>query len=249
MTYVLWQKNPEMVAFMMEFVLGHSWRQISKAFFERFGIELTRGQIKSFKHRYGVKCGVNGGRFNKGSVSPNKGRPQSEWMSEESREKCKPHWFKPGHLPRNAREIGEERETKDGYIEVHVSQRRKKKANDQWVFKHRLVWEQANRRELKPGEIVLFADGDQQNFDPDNLVAVTRVQNLMLRNMGCSYSDRETLEAALAVVDLKLAVSQAKKRPRACKACGVEFEPRFAHQARCDTCIKAGRQPEKKRAF
>lgn len=244
-TVVRWSERPEMVEFMLEIIPGHTEREVRDAFRERFGVELNGSQVGNFKSRHGVRSGTHGGRFARGDEPANKGRPWSEWMPEASAERCRSTQFRAGQLPHNTREVGEERLTKDGYVEVHVAQRRSERANDQWVLKQRLVWERANGRELGAGEVVLFADGDKRNFDPGNLVAVTRAENIGLQRIGRSYCDRETLMAALEVVRLNATVSKAERRPRRCRECGREFVPRFKRQARCDGCIRAGRRDDK----
>lgn len=240
-TVVRWSKCPEMADFMLEIIPGHTEGEIRAAFSERFGIDLSESQIGNFKRRHGLRSGTHGGRFMKGAKSFNKGRRWSDYMPEESAARCRATQFRKGDLPHNARGVGEERVTKDGYVEVHVSQSRREKANDQWVLKQRLIWERENGRSLGPGEVVLFADGDKGNFDPGNLVAVTRAENIGLQRIGRPYRDRATLLAALGVVRLNSAISDAERKPRRCAECGREFKPRFRKQRRCDACIAAGR--------
>ena len=240
-TVVEWRKHPEMVAFMSSYIPGHTEAEIRAAFMDAYGICLTESQIANFKTRYGIRSGTNGGRFEKGHESWNKGRPQAEWMGADAIKRTKATRFKKGQLPHNTRAIGDERVTKDGYIEVHVGQHRRSRANDQWVLKQRLVWERENGRSLKRDEVVLFADGDKRNFDPGNLVAVTMAENIELNRINRPYSDRDTLMSALAVVKLNQTISSAEKRERRCVSCGAPFMPRFKNQKRCDRCISAGR--------
>lgn len=241
-TVVRWSRHPEMVEFMRGFIPGHQEGEIRAAFLERFGVELNEAQIGNFKVRYCIKSGTHGGRFEKGHAPANKGRTWDEMdIPEESRERMRATQFKRGGLPWDTLPVGAERVTKNGYIEVHVAQRRRERANDQWVLKQRLIWERANGRRLGPGEVVLFADGDKLNFDPGNLVAVTQAENMGLQRIGRPYCDRATLMAALDVVRLDTAISKAEKHPRRCKSCGRTFNPRFKRQARCDECIRAGR--------
>ena len=239
MPRIEWRKHPEYAEFLVGCIPGHSEAEIRKAFLDRFGIELTESQIGNFKQKSGVKSGTVGGRFERGHVSANKGRPQSEWMPPESIERTKATRFKPGRVPHNAlgKGIGYERVGKDGYIEVKVKDGLQGEANDNFEFKHRVVWERANGRKLRKGEVVLFADGDRLNFDPANLVVATRAENIALMRMGRPYSDRETLESALAVARLRMGVSRAELRPRACRRCGEEFAPRYARQRTCDVCL------------
>lgn len=235
---VRWREHPEYDEFLGAAIPGRSEREIAAAFEAEFGIRLTRSRVRNAKARLGVRSGTAGGRFEKGHAPANKGRTWDEMgIPEESRERMRATQFKRGGLPWTTLPVGAERVTKDGYIEVHVAQRRRERANDQWVLKHRLVWEEANGRRLRPGEVVLFADGDKSNLDPENLVAVTQAENIGLYRIGRPYADRETLMGALEIVRLNAAISRAEMRPRRCSACGEEFRPRFKRQRRCDRCL------------
>ena len=240
---ISWRKHPEYGDFLRSFIPGHSEAEIADAFEREFGIRLTVSQIANAKTRLGVRSGTVGGRFEPGASPANKGLPWAEWMPAESAERCRATQFKRGGLPWTTREVGEERVSKDGYVEVHVAQHRRERANDQWVPKHRLVWEEANGRALRPDEIVLFANGDRRDFRPENLVAVTRAENQGLTKIGRPYADRETLMDALKTVRLNRAIASAEKRPRRCRSCGREFEPRHPRQRRCDECLAAAPSP------
>lgn len=208
------------------------------AFERRFGIRLTTSQVGNAKARLGVRSGTVGGRFEPGNVPANKGMTWDEMgIPEDKQEHMRSGQFKPGNLPWTTREVGEERVTKDGYVEVHVAQRRREKANDQWVLKQRLVWQEANGRRLRPDEMVVFADGDRRNFDPGNLVAMTMAEHAVIIRSGITYADRETCETAIGIARLKMAASRAAKRPRRCRRCGREFAPRYERQRTCDACL------------
>lgn len=233
-----WAGHPEYVGFMRSFVPGHTEREIADAFEREFGIRLSDSKIGNFKARFGVRSGTAGGRFERGHVPANKGKTWDEMgIPEEKRERMRATQFKPGNLPWTTRAVGEERVTRDGYIEVHVAQHRSERANDQWVMKHRLVWEEANGRALRPGEMVVFADGDKRNLDPGNLVAMTMAEHAIIVRSGIAYADRETCETAIRIARVKMAASRAGKRPRRCASCGEVFEPRYARQRRCDRCL------------
>lgn len=235
---VRWSEHPEYGEFLRSAIPGRTEREIADAFEREYGIRLTRAQVKNAKARLGARSGTHGGRFEPGHVPANKGRTWDEMgIPEESRERMRATQFKRGNLPWTTRPVGVERVTRDGYTEVHVAQHRSEKANDQWVLKHRLVWEEANGRRLRTDEVVLFADGNKANFDPENLVAVTNAENIGLYRIGRPYADRETLMDALKIVRLQSAIARAEMRPRRCRACGEEFAPRFKRQRRCDRCL------------
>lgn len=226
---------------MARIIPGHTEREIRKLFAERYGIELTEGQINNTKVRLGIKSGTHGGRFEKGHIPYNKGRTWDEMgYSEESRKAMLSTCFKPGNMPANAKDkpVGYERVSKEGYIMVKVADRPSKPfRNDNFKQKHRLVWEQANGRPVPPGHHIVFADGDRRNFDPDNLVAVSRSDWAVIANSEIEYSDRETLLAAVDIAQLRRGIYAARCRERNCRKCGDEFKPRFPNQRTCDKCL------------
>lgn len=241
MGHVEWRLHPEYDEFLRGIIPGHQEREIAGAFEREFGIRLTRAQVKNAKTRLGVRSGTHGGRFEPGQEAWNRGRPQAEWMSPESVERTRATRFRPGQLPHNARDLptGSERVTRDGYVEVKVADRPSGEgpAHDNWRPKAHLVWEEANGRTLGPGEVVVFADGDRSNLDPENLVAMTRAEHNLIVSRGIPYADRRTCETAIAIARVKMAASRASMRPRKCKRCGREFAPRYGHQRTCDACL------------
>lgn len=238
---VRWSEHPEYGEFLRSAIPGRTEREIADAFEREFGIRLTRAQVKNAKARLGARSGTHGGRFEPGHVPANKGRTWDEMgIPEEIRERMRATQFKPKQIPHNARDlpIGSERLGKCGYIEVKVREHSPVPCSNKcWVMKQRLVWEEANGRRLKPGEVVLFCDGDRTNLDPENLVAVTQAENIGLYRIGRPYADRETLMDALKIVRLQSEIAKAEMRPRRCRACGEEFVPRFKRQRRCDRCL------------
>lgn len=112
----------------------------------------------------------------KGNVPPNKGKKQTEYMSQEAIERSKSTWFKKGHIPQNYKSVGHERVTADGYIEIKVQ--------DPNVFKlkHRIVWEE-HFGVIPAGCNIQFKDGNRQNCDIQNLYMISR-QKQMVDNSG-----------------------------------------------------------------
>ena len=102
---IKWRENPEMVAYMKQIIPGHEESEIRAMFLEKFGIVLTKMQIKNFKINYHISSGTHGGRFQKGLIPHNKGKK----MSPEVYEKAKATMFKSGNIPHNHRAVGSER--------------------------------------------------------------------------------------------------------------------------------------------
>lgn len=114
-------------------------------------------------------------RFQKGHKTWNKGL-SVDIGGKESR-------FTKGHRPQTWRPIGSERTDRDGILWRKVSDTGNKRAD--WQPVHVLIWEAANGP-LQRGKFVVFADRNQKNFDPANLIAVTRAEN-MRRNTYHRY--------------------------------------------------------------
>ena len=147
--------------------------------------------------------------------------------------------------------VGTERASKDGYVVIKVRpEADKAMSKDNWMLKHVWVWEQANGRKLPKGHIVMFADRDKRNFDPENLVAVPRELIGVMNAMHSEWHDRETLEAAVTMAEIR------RKRNylmasmvRTCPCCGKKFDNLSRLKAGnvgstvCPECGKAGRRP------
>ena len=149
--------------------------------------------------------------------------------------------------------VGTERVGKDGYVIVKVRKHAcKPQSKDNWMLKHVWVYEQ-HYGPLPEGHHVYFADGDKDNFDPCNLVAVPRrlvgVIN-SLRASGVTWHDRETLQAVVTLAELRVARNDAEaSMVRTCPCCGKKFDNRSRRKvgtvstAVCPECGAAGRRP------
>jgi hypothetical protein len=140
--------------------------------------------------------------------------------------------------------VGTERISK-GYVFMKVAENpTRPQSKNNWKMKHVHVWEQHNGP-LPKGWIVLFADRDTRNFDPDNLVAVSR-KHICRLNERFDWHDRETLEAAINCVKLEHAIVDARNRPRECGVCGKTFTPqgenRYQKARTCPECLANGRK-------
>lgn len=185
---IKWSKEPEMVKFLIEYIPGHQESEIRSAFQERFGITLTEAQIGNFKHKYGVKSGTHGGRFEKGQPAFNKGKK----MTPEQYKRCSGTMFRKGHSPQNHREVGSERINVDGYIEIKVEEPNK------WRLKQRVMYEKYHNVKLTRDKAIIFLDGNKLNLAEDNLFCLTRAELVRYNQNKLRGEDSETgLGAAL----------------------------------------------------
>ncbi|WP_286237942.1 HNH endonuclease signature motif containing protein [Neptuniibacter halophilus] len=178
----------EQAQWLRDHYLHLSRKEICSAFNENFGTNLKLSQIIGFLKNnkiksgrtghWGTKPGWNAGTAGKGICKPNSGS------------------FKPGSEPVNKKPLYTERINRDGYVEIKIPQ------NDpytgratRYLAKHRWVYEQ-HHGEIPKGKTVVFKDGDRRNFDPENLVAITRRQ-LSLLNIRDYFNAPNELKGAI----------------------------------------------------
>ena len=79
---------------------------------------------------------------------------------------------------------------------------------------HRYVWEQAHPGESAEGMVIIFLDGDRENFSPENLERVSRAELGVMAKMGnrdglCATERKILLlRARIAIAKSKLAGSK-----------------------------------------
>lgn len=178
---------------------GASAREMAELFTENFNIHVTKNQMKAVMYRNNISSGKTG-RFEKGHIPNSKGQK----MSKEQYEKCKPTMFKKGHIPKNHREIGSERITKDGYIEIKI------KEPNLWVLKHRLIYEKYYG-EIPAGYFVIFGDGDKLNCDINNLILVSRSELLLMNRNKLIKKDSSLTKTGLNIAKLLDTINKKKR--------------------------------------
>lgn len=147
---------------------------------QKLGIKKTKEFISKTARERSMKAD-HGGRktwFKKGTVPPNKGKKQTEFMSKEAIERTKATRFKKGNIPPNHKPIGHERVTVDGYVEVKVRDGKKQK---NFELKHRLVWEQHNGP-IPESHNIQFKDGNKLNCKIENLYMISRADQVATEN-------------------------------------------------------------------
>ena len=130
----------------------------------------------------GERIGI-GTEFKKGLIPLNKGKKQTDFMSEEGIKKTIATRFKKGASPHNTVAIGFERVTKDGYVEVKVRESKTNSKNKNFELKQRIEYEK-HHGPIPEGMIVEFVDRNKMNFEPSNLVLKTRRENMMANSFG-----------------------------------------------------------------
>ena len=194
-----------------EFIRKVSWEkhlpELHKIVTAKFGDILTQEQLKSFLARKRIIRFENHGKFEKGHVPANKGKK----MPAAVYEKSKHTMFKKGHQPANRREVGSERINVEGYIEIKVAE------PSRWQLKHRVVYENYHNVKLKSTDVVIFLDGDKQNFGIENLALIDRGINLIMNHEGMRFADAEITRTEVNIARLKKAITVAKRKLKEAK--------------------------------
>lgn len=163
-----------------------------------FGTKYTYEQMKSYYKNHKLNSGLTG-CFEKGHVPWNKGLKGIKTGGIQTQ-------FKKGHIPYNRLPINSERISKDGYVYVKVQDGH---LNKNWKLKHVLIWEQKNGP-LPKGHAVIFGDGNNSNFDINNLILVTRRQLLTLNRKNLIQKDADLTRTAVIITDLYHKISARK---------------------------------------
>ncbi len=197
--------TPEQLKFIRDNITSMSWKELTKLFNEAYGTSLSHQALSATGKRYGIKSGRTG-QFTKGMTSWNKGKKGFSY------EGMKATQFKKGHKPHNWVPIGTERITKDGYIEVKIQEGKFQK---NWKGKHILIWEQYHGRPVPPGYAVIFGDGNNRNFDPENLLLVSRAQLIRMNQHGLIKNDTELTKTGILIADIYNKIGERKRNKKA----------------------------------
>lgn len=180
--------------------VGRGSAELTEMFNAQFELELKTSQIKSYKSNHNFNSGLDG-RFKSGSIPINKG---VKGVHIKGTEKT---WFKKGHKPSNWVPIGNERITKDGYVQIKIQEG---KFQHNWRGKHIIIWEEHNGSVPK-GHKIIFGDGNKRNFDITNLICVTDAQMARLNQYHLIQKDADLTRTALIIIDLKNKISKKNK--------------------------------------
>lgn len=201
------------------FIPGHTETEIVDAFEERFGRRLEVYMVANRKVALGVRSGTHGGRFEPGSVPFNKGMRWEDFGTPEGHERSRATCFKRGELngiaAERKRPLLDIREGKDGYLQIKVAPRDARYPMRNWIGYAQFVWMQANGREWPKGHRAVFADHDNRNFDPGNIVPVPADLYAIVVGAvkgGLEWHDRGSLEAAMTMAR----VIRARRRLERC---------------------------------
>ncbi|ANW99949.1 hypothetical protein CSTERTH_01010 [Thermoclostridium stercorarium subsp. thermolacticum DSM 2910] len=189
---------PEIRQFIAENYIGIGPKGMAELLNNTFGTNYTKEQLKSYYGNHKLNSGLTG-YFKKGHAPWNKGKKGVVTGGKQTQ-------FKKGHIPHNYVPIGTETVDSDGYIKVKIAE------PNAWEYKHRLIWEKHHGRKIPPGHAVIFADGNNRNFEPDNLLLVSRAQLVRMNQRGLIKNDAELTKTGIILADIYNRMGELKRK-------------------------------------
>lgn len=186
--------------YMRSIARGKTAEELRQILFDKFGIQFSASQMKSYRGRKGIVTGLDY-CYKKGHVPKNKDKK----MSPETYARCSATMFKKGRKPNNWKPVGSERvESKDGYILVKVAEPNK------WKAKHIVIWEKAHGP-VPAGYKIMFADQNKRNFNLDNLLLISKGESAQLNKNKMVFKNGELTKTGLNLIRLKMKLYSRKK--------------------------------------
>ncbi len=191
----------EHIRYLKEISPGKLNGEITRLFNEKFDMDVTKDQIKSVRGRFYINSGVDT-RFNKGDVPHNKGLKGYYAPGSEK------GWFKKGNKPYQYCPVGTELMKSDGYVYIKIAD------PNIWKQKHRLIWEEVHGPYSTKTHVIIFKDGNRENFNIDNLQLITRKQLAIVNRNHLLSKDAALTETGLLVGKILEAKSRRKKNEK-----------------------------------
>ena len=168
-------------------------RDVANEMNQKFGLSLTKKQIKSYRRNNNLNSGLTG-RFEKGRVPYNKGKKLPNMPPNSGQ-------FKKGNKPPNYVPVGTINYTTDGYPKEKIGEPNK------WVLKHRKVWEE-HHGPIPKGYSVCFLDRDKTNYDISNLILLSNEELARMNQNNYFSSDPELTKLGAGITKLSRKIKQ-----------------------------------------
>lgn len=191
----------EQLDFIRKHIKKMTWKELTVRFNQTYGTVLGCKALASTGKRYSIKSGRTG-RFSKGHIPFNKGKKGFSY------EGCKATQFKKGNRPHTWLPVGTERLNADGYVDIKVQDNKKQR---NWKGKHILIWEERNGP-VPEGHVVIFGDRNKRNFNPDNLILVSRAQLARMNQSGLIKNDAELTKTGIIIADIYNKIGKRKRK-------------------------------------
>lgn len=193
----------EQEKFIKENVKGTLTADLTDLVNETFGTSYKVSQVRNLKNRRRWCSGLTT-HFKKGHKPFNKGLKQTDYMTAEQIDKTKATRFKKNSVPPNWKEIGSTRISKEGYLEIKVSDL---KGNENYKSYHRLIYEKHHGVKIKDDEAVVFLDQNKMNFSIDNLKLVKQRQLGKFNKEYAKMKHPELNEQILNLIKFELTIA------------------------------------------
>ncbi|MHB8182844.1 MAG: HNH endonuclease signature motif containing protein, partial [Candidatus Desulforudaceae bacterium] len=112
--------------------------------------------------------------------------------------------------------VGTERVNADGYVDIKIQDG---KAQKNWRGKHLLTWEEHHGRPVPPGHAVIFGDRNRRNFNPDNLILVSRKQLAIMNKNNLIQGNAELTRTGIIIADVLKKIGDRKGKRRKATGC------------------------------
>lgn len=164
---------------------------------EMFNVRATVNAIEHKLSRLGIKRTAD-------EIKSNYGKYGKRARASESQ-------FKKGQPSVRRKPIGYERHTKEGYVRVKVA--------DPNVFeaKHRYIWRQ-HYGEIPEGHVIIFVNGDKNDYRIENLACVSRSDNCYINKLG--IANKEHMDD---IGNVKIAMAKLVKKRSELKNGGKKY--------------------------
>lgn len=186
----------EQAQFLRDNYTGRSIAELTAIFNDRFGVDKTRQQIKTFVNNRGITSGRTG-CFEKGHKPWNTGTKGQGLTGANITS------YKKGHAPANRKPLGSERIcSKDGFVLIKIAERDPHTGfPTRYKHKHVYIWEQIHGP-VPEGMVVAFRDSDKNNIEPENLMLISRAELLWLNQHDYKDTPDELRPSLLALSKL-----------------------------------------------
>ena len=177
---------------------------VTKWLNDHFGTKFGENQIEAYINNHGYKSGRTG-CFKKGQ------KPWNAGSKGQGLTKSNPGSFKKGNVPANTKHLYFERINKDRLVEIKVPiPNPVKKTKTRFMHKQRWVYEQ-HFGPIPDGYVVSFRDGNRENFDPENLMLLSKAEIMRFNQNRYLAAPDELKPSVAALSKLQAKIGQKRK--------------------------------------
>lgn len=162
--------------------------ELTKNFNSTFNMNVSVVSMRACTRNHKIKSGRTG-FFTEGQVAWNKGMKGLQTGGDAG-------WFKKGNIPVNHKDVGSQRVTVDGYIEVKIDE------PNVWDLMHRKVWRE-HHGPIGSGDLIKFKNNNKQDCRIENLFLSSLSENAIMNGLGYNELKGDLKDTAINIVRLK----------------------------------------------